>query len=239
MKPTHAITGLFICFICFVSSPYVSAQTSKIAIVSVADTTFIHRNAGLTIFTDFTDTLHLNFSIIRQLETKLQTYLTPGYTVIFVQLPDSVLKARNGFFRTARNKKIKQWIKKSKDLYDFVVVIDNMELPEIFRFIPEKSNGLLSRPGILSFYSTITFNAYRTSNLTLLEYYNQGGEFMKPIKNFKMPEDKKSFTPEMMSLINEGFKSYLDSRVEYFLTKSYLLPQDKIDAIKAESGIAK
>jgi hypothetical protein len=239
MKPTHLVKGLFICFIFYIWTPYCNAQTTKIAIVSVADTTVLHRHAGLTVFSNFSDTLHLNFSIIRQLENKLQTYLTSAYSVAVVQLPDSVLKVKDGFFSSARNKKIKQWIKNSKDQYNVVIVIDNKELPDILRFIPNNSSGLLSRPGILSYYTTITFNAYRTSNLNLLEYYEQGGEFLKSVKNFKLPEDKRSFTPEMLNLINEGFKSYLDSRVEHFLTKSYLVPQSKIEEIKGESGTAK
>ena len=238
MKPTHLFKGLFICFIFYVCTPC-SALTTKIAIVSVADTTVLHRHAGLTVFSNFSDTLHLNFSIIHHLENKLQTYLTSSYFVTVVQLPDSVLKAKNGFFSSARNKKVKQWIKNIKDQYNVAIVIDNMELPEILKFIPNNTSGLLSRPGILSYYTTLTFNAYRTSNLNLLEYYQQGGEFLKPDKRFKLPEDKHSFTPEMMNLINEGFKSYLDSRVEHFLTKSYLVPQSKIDEIKGESGKSK
>jgi len=239
MKPTHLLTGLVLCLTMFVFTNNSSAQTSKIAIVSVADTTFLHRHAGLTVFTNFTDTLPVNFAIVTHLEKKLQTYLTPVYSVTVVQLPDSVLKAKNGYFSSSKSKKIKQWIKNSKDLYDFIIVIDNMELSDIYRYIPKKSSGLLSRPSFLSYYTTITFFAYRTSNLKPLEYYHEGGEFLKTIKNFKLPDDKKSFTPETMNLIYDGFKSYLDSRVEYFLAKSFLVPQDKIDAIKAESGTTK
>jgi len=238
MKQMYNLSGLLFIISCLVLVSGLQAQTSRIAIVSAADTTFLHRHAGITVFTNFTDTLPFNFSIVNHLETKLQTYLVPGYTVTVVQLPDSVLKAKNGYFSSARSKKIKQWIKNSKDLYDFVIVIDNMELPEVYKYIPKNSSGLLSRPSFLAYYSTITFFAYRTSNLKALEYYNQGGELLQPIHNFKLPEDKKTFTPETMNLINSGFKTYLDSRVEYFLTKSYMVPQDKIDAIKAESGTA-
>jgi hypothetical protein len=239
MKPKNLFTGLFICFICFVYSPECSAQTTKIAIVSVADTTLIYQHLGFTAFTNFIDTIHINFSIVNHLEKELQTYLTPTYSVTIVQLPDSVLKVKNGFFSQARTKKIKQWIKNSNDLYNIVIVIDNMGLSENYRPMHDNTSGLFSRMTYLFYYSTVSFFAYRTSNLKPLEYYNQGGEFLKPVKNFKLPEDKRSFTPEMMNLINEGFKSYLDSRVEHFLTKSYLVPQSKIDEIKAESGTAK
>ena len=153
-----------------------------------------------------------------------------------VQLPDSVTKVKNGFFSQARTKKIKQWIKNSKDLYDFVIVIDNMGLSENVRPMRDNTSGVLGRMNSIAYYSTISFFGYRTSNLKPLEYYNQGGDFIKPIKNFKMPEDKRSFTPEMLTFLYDGLKNYLDSRVEYFLAKSYLVPQDKIDAKKAEWG---
>ena len=108
MKPIHVVTGLLFCFIFFVSSPDCNSQTRKIAIVSVADTTLIHQHLGFTAFTNFIDTIHINFSIINRMEKKLQTYLSPGFSVSVVQLPDSVLKVKNGFFSQARTKKIKQ-----------------------------------------------------------------------------------------------------------------------------------
>ena len=237
MKPIKFLSVFLLTLSCFAFS--LRAQTSKIAIVSVADTTFLHRHAGLTVFTNFTDSMSINFSMVGHIEKELLTYLLPGYSVTVVQLPDSILKAKNGYFRSDKSKKIKLWIKNKKDLYDFVIVIDNMELNEVYKYIPKNSSGLLSRPSFLSYYSTITFFAYRTSNLKALEYYNEGGQFLNPIKNFKLPEDKKNFSPEMMNLICEGFKSYLDRRVEYFLAKSYIVPQDKIDMIKAGSGTAK
>jgi len=239
MKPTHLLTGLFLCLTMFVCTINSRAQTHKIAIVSVADTTFIHQHVGLTIFTNFTDTLPINFSIVNHLEKRLQAYLNPGYSVKVVQLPDSVLRAKNGFFNQARTKKIKQWIKNSKDLYDFVIVIDNMELAENYRPMRNNTSGVFSRISYFSYYSTISFFGYHTSSLKPLDYYHQGGEFTSHIENFKLPEDKRSFTPEMMTVIYDGFKRYLDKRVEYFLAKSYLLPQDKIDAIKADNGNAK
>jgi len=237
MKPLHLLLGLLLILSCLTFNLH--AQTSRIAIVSVADTTIIHQHVGFTAFTNFTDTISVNFSVINHLKYKLLTYLTPVYTVTVVQLPDSVLKAKNGFFSSAKSKKIKQWIKNSKDLYDVVIVIDNMGLSENYRPMRDNTSGFFSRISYISYYSTISYFGYRTSNLKPLEYYNQGGEFMKPVRNFKLPEDKRSFTPEMKTFLFEGFKNYLDSRVEYFLTKSYMVSQDKIDAIKTESGVKK
>lgn len=218
----------------------INAQAqSRIAIVSVADTTFVHRHVGFTVITNFKDTLHVNFPIINYLESKLKFFLDDQYKISVVNLPDSVLKVKNGFFSSARTKKINQWIKASKELYDYVVVIDNMGLNENDRLIPENTSGLFSRMNGVAFYSTISFYAYRTSNLKPVEYYNQGGKFILPFEKFKLPEDKRSFTPEMMVMINDGFKFYLDTRVEHFLAKSYLCPQDRIDAKKAQTSSTK
>jgi hypothetical protein len=224
------------CFICTLNS---KAQTTKIAIVSVADTTFIHRHIGFTAFTNYVDTLPINFSIINHIEGKLISYLKPGFSVSVVQLPDSVSKVKNKFFISAKTKKVKEWIYNNKDLYDIVIVIDNAGLSENNQLIPKNTSGIFSNHSYASYYSTISFFAYRTSNLKLLEYYNLGGEFIQPIRNFKLPKERKGFTPEIINFVYDGFKNYLDSRVEYFLAKTYLLPQDKIDMIKAESGTIK
>ncbi|MDP4239436.1 MAG: hypothetical protein Q8904_08210 [Bacteroidota bacterium] len=239
MKPTHLLTCISLCLSTFVCTINTRAQTTKIAIVSVADTTCVYQHVGLTAFTNFTDTLHVNFGLIQHLEERLQAYLNTEFTVTVVRLPDSVTRVKNTFFSQARTKKIKQWIKNSRDLYDLVIVIDNMGLSENDRPIRENTSGLFGRMSYLSYYSTISFFGYRTSNLKPLEYYNQGGGFVRPIKNFKLPDDKRSFTPEMRTFLYDGFKNYLDSRVEYFLTKTYLMPQDRIDKIKSESGNVK
>ncbi len=236
MNSKNLFQCLFLGLTCLVFNLNSQAQTSKIAIVSVADTIFVHRHVGLTVFTNFTDTLPVNFSIINHLEKKIQFYCKENYSVSVVQLPDSVLKLKDGFFSSPRTKKLKQWIKSTKALYDYVIVIDNMGLSEIYsRLIPKNTSGLFSRISDISYYSTISFFAYHTSDLKVFEFYNEGGQFIMPFKNFKLPEDKRSFTPEMKNTLYDGFKTYLDSRVEYFLSKTYLVPQDRIDAIKTQS----
>lgn len=148
MKPIKFLTGLLVSLSCFVFS--LQAQTTRIGIVSAADTTLIYLHLGLTALTNFIDTIHINFSIVDHLEKKLQVYLNPAYTVTVVHLPDSVMKVKNGFFSQARTKKIKQWIKNSKDQYDFVIVIDNMELSENCRPMHNNTSGLFSRMSYLS-----------------------------------------------------------------------------------------
>jgi hypothetical protein len=227
MRPGHLITGFFLCLICFVFTLNLQAKTTRIAIVSVADTTFIHRHIGFTAFTNYIDTLPINFSMINYMESKLLSSLNPGFSVSVVQLPDSVLRAKNRIFISAKTKKVKEWINSNKDLYDFVIVIDNAGLSENNQLIPKNTSGIFSNHSYASYYSTISFFAYHTSSLKLIEYYNLGGEFIMPIRNFRLPKERNNFTPEILNFLYDGFKNYLDSRVEYFLAKSNLLLQDK------------
>jgi len=178
MKSAFIRICLFLGITCFVFSVDCQAQGTRIAIVSVADTTCVHRHVGLTIFTNFCDTIQMNFPLLQQMEGKLMAYLNTNYTASVVQLPDSVLKVKNTFFRQSRTKKIEQWIKNSKDQYDLVIVMDNMELSENDRLVPKSTSGIFSRTYFASYYTTISFFAYRTSNLKQLEYYHQGGNFI-------------------------------------------------------------
>ena len=165
--------------------------------------------------------------MINYVESKLQSYLNPGFSVSVVQLPDSVSKVKNRFFISAKTKKVKEWIYNYKDLYDFVIVIDNADLSENNQLIPKNTSGIFSNHSYASYYSTISFFAYQTSNVKLIEYYNLGGVFIMPLRNFKLPKERNNFTPEILNFLYDGFKNYLDSRVEYFLAKSNLLLQDK------------
>jgi len=244
MKSKQLFLCLLLCISSFLNMVTSQAQT-KVAIVSAADTAFIHQHLGVTIFANFTDTLPINYSIVNYLEKKIQFYLNENYSISVVQLPDSILKLKNGFFSSAKTKKVKQWIKSNNDLYDFVIVLENMTLPNDYGLIPKNTSGIYSKSAMFrskpfsAYYSSITFYVYRSSDLKPIEYYNGGGELFLPIKNFNVPTEKNGFTPQMLDSIYEGFKSYMDSRVEYFLAKAYLLPQDKINAKKAQSSTAK
>ncbi len=101
--------------------------------------------------------------------------------------------------------------------------------------MPDNTSGLYTRGRIIGFYTTIAYLAYRTANFQELEYYYIGGKFLMPVKNLRLPEDKRTFSPEMQVVLEDGFTKYLDSRVEYFLTKTYLVPQNLIDRIKANN----
>jgi hypothetical protein len=233
MNLLHYLTLSLTLAICISNS---SAQTSKVAIISLADTTIVHQHVGSTLFSNFTDTLHLDVAVTQHLKQQLSKYLSQKYDVSMVgQLPDSVLSPSEKIFSNwgGLKKEVKKWL---TDRYDFVIFIRNRTIPrETNMIMPDNTSGLYTRGRTIGFYTTITFLAYRTSNFQKLEYYDIGGKFLMPVKNLKLPEDKRTFTPEMQVIIEDGFKKYLDSRVEYFLTKTYLVPQNQIDRINANT----
>lgn len=217
---------------------YSSAQRRKIAIFSQIDTTVVHQHQGLTIFTNFTDTLYLNFPIKQYVEEQLKKYLSHKYDVTIIkELPDSLspsegLYAKLGGFR----KEVKEWLTVLKNQYDIIIFTDNISVSfETNTIIPDHTNGLFSRGGYLGYYTTIAFTPYRTSNFQRIEYYYFGGKFMTQVKDFKLPKDKRNFTPEILQIIKDGFIKHLDSRIEYFLASAYLVPKDQIEGIKNNS----
>lgn len=239
MKRTILLRNLTVGLVLFTSIAYSSAQTSKVAIISLADTTIVHQHVGTTIFANFTDTLHLDIAMKQCINGYLKKYLTAKYEVsIIEQLPDSVFSARKGIFGdwTGLRKEVRKWLASVKDQYDFVIFIDNISVPrEMNLLIPDNTSGIYTRGKRVAFYTTVTPVLYRTSDLRELEYYYLGGKFVRQIENFKIPEDKKTFTTEMSLQIKEGMIKYIESRVEYFLSKTYLIPQNQIDEMKANN----
>lgn len=206
---------------------YSTAQISKIAIISLEDTTIVHKHVGLTAFANYTDTLNLNIPVKQQLEQQVSKTLSQKYEVSIINhLPDSITYRQKIWGGLSKN--FKNWISTLKDQYDLVIIIDNLTIPrETNMIVPNNSSGLYSRGRNMGFYTSITFLAYRTANLEKLEYYNMGGKFITPFKDFKLPKDKQTFTPEMLDLVKAGFIKHLDTRVEHFLTKTYLITQNQ------------
>jgi len=239
MQQTTLLSKLTFSLILSISVAYSSAQTSKVAIVSISDTTIVHQHVGVTLFANFTDTLHLDIAVKQHIDEYLKKYLSTKYEVSIIDhLPDSVFSTRKGISNdwTRLRKDVKKWLTSVKDQYDWVIFIDNRSIPrEMNVLIPDNTSGIYTRGKYAAFYTTITFVLYRTSNLQETEYYYLGGKLIEQTKNFKLPEDKKTFTPEMLFTIKNGLIKYLDSRVEYFLAKTYLVPQNQIDEIKANN----
>lgn len=211
------------------------AQTSRIAIVSLADTTIVNHHLGLTIFTNFTDTLHIDLSVSKYIEQQFKNYLSPYYTVSIVHLPDSVAKGKSELYGNwGINKLIKKWIGDCRNKYDLVIFTYSTGIPtETNIGVPKNTSGLYSKGRTEGFYSTIFFVAFRTNNLEKIEYYLPWGKFILPLKEFKLPDDNRSLTPEMLDMIKTGLANYLDYRVIHYLTKTYIVDQNKIDNVNS------
>lgn len=225
MKSKYLIICFLFSFICMLSCLGIKAQTNKIGIVFDADTTLICQHVGLTIFSNSTNKLPLNVNMQEALVQNLKAYLDTKYVVDIIELPDSLKNKDLGLFDSGIGKKLSKWAKTKDKNFDIIVFIRNQDIPREWNVIvPQNTNGVYSRQRNTYLYTTITFYAYRTSNAKLLEYYNQGGESLHKLKNFKLPKDKKTFNPEDLSFLEEEYKRYLDQRIKYFLTKTYLIP---------------
>lgn len=209
----------------FLSCIGIKAQTNKIGIVFDADTTLICQHVGLTIFSNSTNELPLNVNMQESLVQNLKAYLETKYVVDIIELPDSLKNKDLGLFDSGIGKKLSKWAETKDKDFDIIVFIRNQDIPGEWNVIvPQNTNGVYSRQKNTYLYTTITFYAYRTSSAKLLEYYNQGGELLHKLKNFKLPKDKKTFSPESLSFLEEEYKRYLDQRIKYFLAKTYLIP---------------
>jgi len=233
MRQTNLLRQLTLGVMLLLGITYSSAQISKIAIISLEDTTIVNKHVGTIRFTNFTDTLNLHIAVKQHLEQQLIKDLSQKFQVSIINhLPDSIIYRQKTWGGMTKN--FKNWMTNMKDQYDLLIIIDNLTIPgEMNMMVPNNTSGLYSGSKYMGFYTTITFLAYRTANLEKLEYYNLGGKVVTQLKTFTLPEDKRTFTPEMLVLIKDGFIKHLDSRVEHFLTKTYLMTQSDLDEIKA------
>jgi hypothetical protein len=238
MKSTLFLRFLLSCIVFFAGMYSSLAQIKNIAIVSLADTTIVNQHIGLTIFNNFTDTLHLNLALSSHLEQELKKYLSQTYTATIVTLPDSVSKGKREFVNFwGIHKEIKQWISDCRNQYDIVIFTYNSGIPlETNILVPDNTSGVYSRGRNKGFYTTIYYAAYRTKNLAALEFYI-GGKLISPLEDFKFPEDNRSFTPEMLDKIKAGLIKHIDNKLVQFLTKSYLVPQSVIDGINSDAAL--
>jgi len=238
MKQKNHLRELTASLLLLISITYSSAQTSKVAIISLADTTIVHQHVGLTIIGNFTDTLHLNLAIKQHIEEQLKKYLSRSYTLSIINDTPDLLSTTKGIYNNwlVLKKEVKNYISSIKDQYDYVIFIANTVIPrETNLIIPENTTGIYTQRRNALVYSTITFFAFRTSNLQKVDFYESYGKLTSPIKDFNLPEDKKSLTPEMLNILKEKIINHLDIRIEYFLAKTYLVPQNLIDEIKAKN----
>lgn len=216
-----AIFSLFIFLFTFSTNTY--CQNSKLAIVSLEDTTIVRCHVGLTIFSNFTDTLRLNTPLASFIEKSLTKYLSPDYDVEVVRVPEEIRHNVNTFF--GRSKEFKAWLKTIESKYRVIILVENMEIPSVMNIkVPANTSGFYTRLSRKYIYTTINFSAYMTNPIKELEYFHWGGELLTETKDFELPEDKRTFTKSGLDYIQESLLAHLDKRIVHFLHKSYLNP---------------
>jgi hypothetical protein len=236
MKPVLFLRCMILSSLFIVTCMNSSAQIKRIAILSFEDTLTVHRHVGLTAFTNFTDTLNLDIAVTKYFEKRLFTYLSQNYEVSIIHLPDSITRVTGGLYGGwGVHKLVKRWIGNSKDKYDLIIFVINYQIPpEWHILVPGGSSGIYSKLGKVGFYSTISFLSFYTNNLAKLEYNPLAGSLIiAPFENFELPNDKRSFTPEMITSIREGLINHFDYRITDFLTSTFLVDIKTINRIKA------
>ncbi|MDD2798071.1 MAG: hypothetical protein PHV20_05715 [Bacteroidales bacterium] len=220
---SHRFIKLFVLLTLIMLSVNTNSQNRKIAIISLEDTTIVRCHVGLTIFSNFTDTLDIKAPIGSFIENSLTKYLSPKYDVEIVKAPSNIRNNATTFF--GRSKEYKGWIKEIESKYDMIILVENIDIPlEMNIKIPYKTSGFYTRMSRKYIYTTITFNAYKTNPKKELEYYNMGGEFLTEIKDFDLPEDKRTFSESGLAYIKEALLVHIDNRIIHFLHKSFLCP---------------
>lgn len=211
-----------------------NAQSRRIGIVFNADTTVICQHVGLTIFSNSTNELPLGIDIPQLITSKLLDSLSNKHQVANILLPDSLRGVKAGVFESGISKKITKWARTKGDEYDLIIFIINSES----RGIPYNTSGVYSADGKAFLYTTITFSVYDISKAKLI-YNGQvtGGKWFPKLKDIKLPKNKKNFDADLLKILKEKFESFLEERVDYFLSKAKFVPDkksEKEDAMKWE-----
>lgn len=240
-KPFFLIKFLFIICIA-VTTISSNAQQARIAIVNIADTTLLHTHLGTTAFTNAVDTFDCRFNCKNYLNKELVRFLSSRYEVDILTIPDSLIASNGSIINAFGIKKdAKSWISGLEDKYAYLIYIESGLQEAWMRQTSHhfESSGLYSRGFIggdwAAAYSTIALAAIKTSTLKTI-FYNMGiYTGVKKIKNYKFSSERMMIDPEMLPVIKAELTKLMDQRVEYFLTKSFLLPQDAYDSVKMKS----
>ena len=217
------------------------AQISRIAVVNHVDSTLIYMHQGLTIFGNNVDTFDCKFNIKKYIDQELPRLLTANATVSLVNMPDSVLSPNGRLYNKMGNikKTFKSWVSSIKDQYDFVIYVWN-DGSQMFQNGPLKIelSGIMSGPKVYkkgaAAFTAVTFIAFRTSNLKEIDYNAPMMSFYKVIKDFKFIGKNMTIDPEMFPVIKASIINVLDKKFEYFLTRTYIVPQNLYDEVKKD-----
>lgn len=234
MKHKGILNYFLVIVLLSVCSFYTTAQTKKIGVVLMADTSTIYQYIGVTIFENNTKPLPLDIALSQYIEKSLIAYLTPEYQVSICELPDSLKTTKKGIFETGMGKKLSRWADSKTDEYDIIIFVKNMNA--VFgtnSLVSATASGICKKLKTIYLYSTISYYAYNTANAKLMGYNNEGGDFMYHLKNVKFPKNPKDLTPEMLDFFSYEFKKYINNRIEYFISKSKLMSPEELLAKSA------
>ncbi len=231
MKSKNVLKLLLVTLLLSVWSFNSTAQSKKIGVVFMADTTLVHQKIGLTIFENSTKPLPLHIALSGYIEKSLQNYLTPEYSINISELPDSLKNVKMGILESGIGKKLSRWANTKNGEYDIIIFIKNMDAAFGYNSsVSAKASGILTKTKSIYLYSTISYYAYDTTKEKLMGYNNKGGDFLYQLKGVNLPKDLKDLTPEMVDYFTFEFKKYINSRIEYFISKSKLMTQNEITA---------
>ena len=203
-----------------------SAQTNRIIVVPIEDTTLVDCHVGATLFSNSVKPLNINIPMAKYIENKLNEYLSTKYEVTIACPPAEITRKAYGFLE--KSKEFKSWLNEKQKSFDIVILIRNIDIRnELMNApIPTGTSGFYRRGRMHGVYTTISFQAYRVSNGETFEYYESHKAF-SIIKNIKLPKGKEEFDESSLHLIEEEMYKLQDSRIKYFLGNTYLIPELK------------
>lgn len=201
-----------------------AAQSKKVLIVSLEDTTMVHGHRGFTAITNFKDTLRMDMPFSKFIEGKLNGYLKTSFETQVINAPAEIRKNAFGFW--GKSKEYKNWIAEVQKGYDYLIIVHNIDISNgtINPAMPANTSGFFSGGPVHGVFSTISFDAYQIANNQKLEYDNWECKFCVMMKKFKMPEDKRTFDNQMLEVIKNELIQLIDNKIKFFLTETSLVP---------------
>jgi hypothetical protein len=220
------------------------AQSSRIAIVNVVDSTLIYKHIGLSAFKDKVDTFTCQFNIKQYIDRELTRIVSTRYTVSFVSIPESLFQPKGDFSSLLNNNQdAASWITNLKDQFDFIIFVETGEQDDLMDTKKQKlrSSGLYSRgnpvKSWVAVFTTCRFTAIRPSNLEVVDYDLSGMDYLLPINEFQFSRQDLLIDTEMLPVIKSALIKLIDYKLEYFLTNSFLMPNvdyEKLVPVKSE-----
>jgi len=230
----------FIVFLIFISDKSF-AQSSRVAIINLADSNLLYKHIGLSEFKDKVDTFDCQFNCKKYIEQELTRILSYRYTVSLLPIPDKLLSSNGSIYNSSDiNNEARLWISSLKNQFDFVIFVETGEQDDVMDVKKQKlrSTGLYSRgnpaKSWVAVFSTTRFTLVRTSNLENVDYDLGGMDYLLPLTDYQFSRDNVLIDPEMLLLVKDELVKLFDYRLEYFLVNSFLMPDGDYNNLKKQ-----